>query len=69
MRRVVDQFGLRFPNLTDANGQIWQSFIVPWAPAWAFLRPDGTGYLVNNIVGPMSEQELTDRVRALTPPT
>ena len=67
MRRVVNDFGLNFTNLTDANGQIWQSFFVPWAPAWAFLRPDGTGDLVNNIGAPMSEQELTNRVRVLTP--
>lgn len=66
MRRVVSDYGLTFTNLTDANGQLWQAFYVPWPPAWAFLRPDGNGELVNNIGGPMSEQELTDRVTGLT---
>lgn len=66
MRRFVADNNLNFTNLTDANGMIWQSFFVPWPPAWAFLRPDGTGDLVNNVTGPMSEQELTDRVIALT---
>lgn len=68
MQRVVNDFGLDFTNLTDPNGMVWQAFIVPWPPAWAFLRPDGTGYLVNNVGSPMSEQELTDRVMALTAP-
>lgn len=66
MRRFVGDYQLGFTNLTDANGQIWQAFAVPWPSAWAFLRPDGTGDLVNNLAAPMSEQELTDRVSALT---
>lgn len=68
MRRFVADNNLKFTNLTDANGMIWQSFFVPWPPAWAFLRPDGTGDLVNNVTGPMSEQELSARVTALTAP-
>jgi thiol-disulfide isomerase/thioredoxin len=66
MRRFVADNQLNFPNLTDANGLLWQSFFVAWPSAWAFLRPDGTGDLVNNVVGAMSEQELTDRVNGLT---
>jgi len=66
MRRVVDDAGMNFTNLTDANGQLWQAFFVPWPPAFAFLSPDGTGYLMNDIVSVMSEQELTGRVTALT---
>lgn len=68
MRRAVADNNLSFANLTDANGMIWQAFYVPWPPAWAFLRPDGSGDLVNNVTAPMSEQELTDRVAALTSP-
>jgi thiol-disulfide isomerase/thioredoxin len=66
MRRFVSDNKLNFTNLTDANGMIWQAFYVPWAPAWAFLRPDGTGDLVHNITSAMSEGELTDRVHGLT---
>jgi thiol-disulfide isomerase/thioredoxin len=66
MRRVVDDAGMKFTNLTDANGQLWQAFFVPWPPAFAFLHPDGTGYLMNDVVSAMPEQELTDRVNALT---
>lgn len=65
-RRTVERFGLNFTNLTDANGMLWQAFFVPWPPAWAFLSPDGTGYLINNITTAMSERELSDRVSALT---
>jgi thiol-disulfide isomerase/thioredoxin len=66
MRRVVDDAGMKFTNLTDANGQLWQAFFVPWPPAFAFLGPDGSGYLMNDIGSAMSEQELSDRVAALT---
>jgi thiol-disulfide isomerase/thioredoxin len=65
MKRFVDTYQLQFTNLTDANGELWRSFGVPWAPAWAFLRPDGSGELVNNIAMPMSEDDLTARVSAL----
>lgn len=65
-RRIVDRYGLNFTNLTDANGMLWQAFFVPWPPAWAFLSPDGSGYLINNITTPMSDGELADRVHALT---
>lgn len=68
MQRFVRDFNLNFTNLTDANGQIWQAFYVPWPSAWAFLRPDGDGYLINNVAVPMSEQDLTNRVDALTAP-
>jgi hypothetical protein len=66
MRRVVDDAGMKFTNLTDANGQLWQAFFVPWPPAFAFLSSDGSGYLMNDIGSSMSEQELSDRVSALT---
>jgi thiol-disulfide isomerase/thioredoxin len=68
MRRVVSDVGMNFTNLTDANGMIWQAFFVPWPPAFAFLRADGSGYLLNNIVAPMSEDELDDRVNGLLGP-
>lgn len=68
MQSVVADNNLRFPNLTDANGQLWQSFFVPWPPAWAFIRPDGDGYLINDITSPMTEDALTARVAALTAP-
>lgn len=66
MKRFVITYQLQFTNLTDANGELWRSFGVPWPSAWAFLRPDGSGDLVNNIAMPMSEDDLTARVAALT---
>ena len=68
MRGVVADNHLNFPNLTDANGQLWQAFFVPWPPAWAFIRPDGDGYLINDITAPMTEDALNARVAALTTP-
>lgn len=66
MRSIAADNNLKFPNLTDANGQLWQAFFVPWPPAWAFIRPDGDGYLINDITSPMTEDALAARVAALT---
>lgn len=66
MQNFVSKYNLNFTNLNDANGSIWAQFNVPWQPAYVFLKADGTSTFVNNPVSAMSQQELTDRVRALT---
>ena len=66
MKGFVAKYGLNFPTINDADGTIWAKFNVPWQPAYVFLRPDGTSSFVNNPTSAMSQQELTDRVRALT---
>lgn len=66
LRAFVAKYGLGFPNLDDADGSIWAKFGVPWQPAYVFLRPDGTSSFVNNPASAMSQQELGDRVKALT---
>jgi thiol-disulfide isomerase/thioredoxin len=66
MENFVSKYNLNFTNLNDADGSIWARFKVPWQPAYVFLRPDGTSTFVNNPTSAMSQQELTDRVRALT---
>ena len=66
MQGFVAKYNLNFTNINDADGSIWAKFNVPWQPAYVFLRPDGTSSFVNNPVSAMSQQELTDRVRALT---
>ncbi|WP_232077776.1 protein disulfide oxidoreductase [Mycolicibacterium aichiense] len=65
MQAFVSKYNLNFTNLNDADGSIWARFNVPWQPAYVFLRPDGTSTFVNNPTSAMSEQELSDRVRAL----
>jgi thiol-disulfide isomerase/thioredoxin len=65
MQGFVSRYNLNFINLNDADGSIWARFNVPWQPAYVFLRPDGTSTFVNNPTSAMSEQELSDRVRAL----
>ena len=57
---------LSYNNLNDADGSIWARFNVPWQPAYVFLRPDGSSTFVNNPMAAMSQQELSDRVQALT---
>jgi thiol-disulfide isomerase/thioredoxin len=65
MQGFVSKYNLNFTNLNDADGSIWARFNVPWQPAYVFLRPDGTSSFVNNPTSAMSQQELSDRVRAL----
>jgi len=66
LQGFVAKYGLNFTNINDADGSIWAKFNVPWQPAYVFLRPDGTSSFVNNPTSAMSQQELSDRVRALT---
>ena len=66
LQNFVSKYGLNFTNINDADGSIWAMFNVPWQPAYVFLRPDGSSTFVNNPTSAMSQQELSDRVRALT---
>jgi peroxiredoxin len=66
MRDFVSKYNLNFTNLNDADGSIWQRFNVPWQPAYVFERPDGSNTFVNNPTSAMSQQELSERVAALT---
>ena len=66
LQGFVAKYGLNFTNINDADGSIWAKFNVPWQPAYVFLRPDGSSSFVNNPTSAMSQQELSDRVRALT---
>jgi thiol-disulfide isomerase/thioredoxin len=66
MQSFVSKYNLNFTNLNDADGSIWARFNVPWQPAYVFLRPDGSSSFVNNPTSAMSQQELSDRVTALT---
>ncbi len=65
MQGFVSKYNLNFTNLNDADGSIWARFNVPWQPAYVFLSPDGSSTFVNNPTSAMSQQELSDRVRAL----
>ena len=66
MQDFVSKYNLNFTNLNDADGSIWQRFNVPWQPAYVFEKPDGSSTFVNNPTSAMSQQELSDRVAALT---
>ena len=66
MQSFVSKYGLNFTNLNDADGSIWARYNVPWQPAWVFYRADGSSTFVNNPIGSMSQQEIADRVAALT---
>lgn len=66
MQDFVSKYHLNFTNLNDADGSLWARFNVPWQPAYLFVRPDGTSTFVNNPTSAMPQQELSDRVAALT---
>lgn len=66
MKDFVSKYNLNFTNLNDADGSIWQRFNVPWQPAYVFERADGSSTFVNNPTSAMPQQELSDRVAALT---
>lgn len=66
MQGFVDKYHLNFTNLDDADGSIWARYNVPWQPAYVFYRPDGSSTFVNNPTSAMPQQELADRVAALS---
>jgi len=66
MANFVSKYNLNFTNLNDTDGSIWALFNVPWQPAYVFLRSGGSSTFINNPTSAMSQQELTDRVQALT---
>ena len=65
MQSFVSKYNLNVTNLNDADGSIWARYNVPWQPAWVFYNSDGTSTFVNNPTAAMSQQEQSDRVRAL----
>jgi thiol-disulfide isomerase/thioredoxin len=66
MQSFVDKYRLGFTNLNDADGSIWARYNVPWQPAYVFYRADGSSTFVNNPTSAMPQQELADRVAALS---
>lgn len=66
MQNFVSKYNLNFTNLNDADGSVWARYNVPWQPAYVFYRADGSSTFANNPTSAMSQQELSDRVAALT---
>ncbi len=55
MQDFVDQYGIEFPNLVDANGDLWRHFGVPGQPAWVFVSASGE---TRRVLGAPNESEL-----------
>ncbi|MCV7298688.1 protein disulfide oxidoreductase [Mycobacterium barrassiae] len=66
MQSFASKYNLNFTNLNDADGAIWARYNVPWQPAYVFYRSDGSSTFVNNPTSAMPQQELSDRVAALS---
>ena len=54
----VDRHGLTFPNLDDSPGEIFGRFGIPGQPAFAIVKPDGSGEVLIGAAGP----ELIDMI-------
>ncbi len=64
MKEFVDKYQVNtFTEIADTSGEVWTKFGVTKQPAYAFVGADGT---VDIVRGPMSEPELTERVKALS---
>ena len=66
MDGFVSKYNLNFTNLNDTDGSIWARYNVPWQPAYVFYRADGSSTFVNHPTSAMPQQELQERVAALT---
>lgn len=63
---VADHQMTGFPHLADLDGSVWKRFGVTAQPTFAFVREDGS---VELLTGAPTEEELDQRVSALTPKT
>lgn len=59
----VDEFGLTFPIVLDADGDVAQTYRILGQPASVFVNRDGTIYQV--FQGPVNEAFINDRVTEL----
>jgi thiol-disulfide isomerase/thioredoxin len=66
MQDFVSKYNIGFTTLNDADGSIWARYNVPWQPAYVFYKADGSSTFVNNPTAAMPQQELQQRVSALT---
>jgi hypothetical protein len=66
MQGFARKYNLNVTNLNDADGSIRARNTLPWRPAYLFYRPRGASTFLNNPTAAMPEQELADRVVALT---
>lgn len=64
MQHFVDKYPVKdFTQLADTDGAIWRKFGVTQQPAYAFIDSAGK---VDVVKGGLAEQELTERVAALS---
>jgi len=62
MQRFVNSTGVDiFPNVNDANGQIWREFGISYQPAFVFRDAEGN----TTTTGALSESNLQDKLTEL----
>ncbi len=62
MRDFVDNYGIEFPNLHDADGGLWRHFGVLAQPAWIFVTAEGE---IRSVAGAPNESEVERILDAL----
>lgn len=57
----IDRHGLTFPQISDAPGNVFDRFGVPYQPAMVIVKADGSTELINGAVGEeLLEQIITE---------
>ena len=63
VRGFVNQLGITFPIVYDLTGEVYDAYLVRPMPTSYFLDRDGIVRFL--FIGPMTEQEIEQRVRLL----
>lgn len=59
----IDRHSLTFDNLDDTAAAIFSEYDIPYQPAWAFMKQDGT---LETRLGVIPEGELVSLLEALS---
>ncbi|MBF6181477.1 redoxin domain-containing protein [Nocardia otitidiscaviarum] len=62
MREFADKYGLKFTQIADLDGAVWQRFGVTAQPAFAFVSMFSD---IDMVPGSLSEDEIATQIKAL----
>ncbi|SUA79807.1 Soluble secreted antigen MPT53 precursor [Nocardia otitidiscaviarum] len=62
MREFADKYGLKFTQIADLDGVVWQRFGVTAQPAFAFVSKFSD---IDMVPGSLSEDEIATQIKAL----
>ena len=62
MQDFINENGLSFTNINDADGDVFARFNVPYQPAWVFIDRSG---VATTRLGIISDEELEEELNKL----